>query len=171
MKLKNKKEKLSFRDGVTGILESHFINLDPAQLDPLLDDLETFYNDTFRPNNKSPHFEYLVKQYMGVFFDLTGEKPEFNAIMGINLHRLSMALKNRFLHKKPTALWDLETCLRTHEEYYRYLFNKIPFMRRNFTPTMMYSRFTENISEMAEIAKREKNEEEARQKKMEKLTQ
>lgn len=174
-KLKTKKKVADFREGITQILESHFINLEPAVLDPLLDDLETFFNETFKPNNKSPYFSHLVKQYMLIFVDLVGEKPTFNPIMGDKLHKLSKVLESRYIEKEIQAgrnpIWDLETCLRVHEEYYRYLYAKLPFMQKNFTPKMMYDRFNENLSEMKVIRDREKQAEEDYKKKMEKLTQ
>lgn len=170
-KIKTKKEKQSFSEGIRSILEAHSVFLDDSVLEPLVKDFETYFNEVYKPNNKSPYFEYLVKQYMAIFFDLVGEKAEFNELHGINLHRLSNTLKNRFLTLNPTGIWDLQTCLDTHERYYRHLFDNIPFMRRNFTPTMMYSRFTENLSEMAVIAKRKKQEDEDHKKKMERLAQ
>lgn len=156
-KLKTKKVKKTFKESITKILESHTLHLEPENLEPLLDDLLTFYNETFRPSDDVPHFKELVSQYMAKFEEITeGEKASFSAVMGINLKRLSKVLQSRYLTKNPSGIWDLNSCLTQHAMYYEAILT-IPFMRQNFTPTMMYSRHNENITYLAE--KRKKHEE------------
>jgi len=156
MKAKTKKAKKSFKESVAGILESHSLFLEPEILEPLLEDLLTFYNETFRPSDDVPHFKYLVSQYMAKFEEITeGEKASFSAVMGVNLKRLSKILQSRYLTKNPSGIWDLNTCLTQFSMYYEAILT-IPFMRQNFTPTMMYSRHNENITYLAAMRKKEK---------------
>jgi len=155
-KLKSKKAKLSFGDSITNILQAHGIDLDDSVRLPLIEDLTTFYNDTFRPDDKTVYFSQLVGQYMSIFEEVTeGDKAEFNFIHGKNLKLLTKVLMKRYLEKNHTGIWDLQTCMNQHELYYRAILT-IPFMVKNFTPTMMYSRHTENISYLADQRRRQK---------------
>lgn len=148
-KVKTKRGKVDFKTGIQKILEAHSLYLEPEQLDPLLDSLLIYFNEKFKPDDSVPFFAELVSQYMAIFEEITeGEKASFNDIMGINLKRLSKILKYRYLTKNPNGIWDLNTCLTQHEIYYRMVIT-IPFMKQNFTPTMMYSKHNENVATLA----------------------
>jgi len=145
-KIKTKKAKLDFAQSIKAILEAHSIYLDASVLDPLVHDMEFYFNSVYKPDDTVMFFPELVKQYMDLFEEITeGERASFNAIMAINLKRLTKILMHRFLIKNPTGIWDKESCLNQHYLYYQSILS-IPFMRQNFTPTMMYSRHNENIT-------------------------
>ena len=155
-KLKTKKAKADFKTGLTCILESHHLFLEPEVLDPLLENLTIFFNDVYRPDDTVVHFPQLVAQYMSKFEEITeGEKASFTPIMAINLKRLTKILQKRYMDRTPTGIWDLNSCLTQHLGYYEMILT-IPFMRQNFTPTMMYSRHNENITYLAERNKKQK---------------
>lgn len=154
-KLKTKKAKLSFSESITNILGAHGIDLDDSIRLPLIEALTTFYNDTFRPDDTVPYFSQLVGQYMAKFEEITeGEKCQMNPLIGINLKRLTKVLEKRYFDKNPTGIWTLEACLASHSIYYEMILT-IPFMRQNFTPTMMYSRHNENVTYLADRRRKE----------------
>lgn len=155
-KLKTKKAKLTFKEGIKSILEAHSLHLEQETLEPLLLDLQEYFNNVYKPDDTVMHFPQLVAQYMTKFEEVTeGEKASFTPIMAINLKRLSKTLQKRFMDKNPSGIWDLQSCLTQHAIYYEMILI-IPFMRQNFTPTMMYSRHNENVSYLADQRKKEK---------------
>jgi len=156
MKLKTKKSKSTFRESITKILESHSLFLEPEVLAPLLGDFEIYFNSVYKPDDTAMHFPQLVKQYMDKFEEVTeGGKASFTPIMAINLKRLTKILQKRYLDKNPSGIWCLNSCLTQHALYYEAVLT-IPFMRQNFTPTMMYSRHNENITYLADKKRKQK---------------
>lgn len=149
-KIKTKKQKATFSESITSIFEAHGISLDDDIRLPLIEDIQTYFNDVFRPDDTVKWFSELVSQYMKMFEEITqGEKSEFNPVMGINLKRLTKVLMRRHLELSPQGIWDLNQCLTSHEKFYR-LAITIPWIKQNFTPTMLYSKYNEIIATLSQ---------------------
>lgn len=154
-KVKTKKAKIDFKSSVTSILESHLLYLEPEQLEPLLNDLLIFYNETFKPDDSTPFWSDLVSHWLNFYLEIVGEKCEFNAVEAINLKRISKTLRHRYLEAVPTGIWDLQTCIRQHELYYRSAIT-ISFYRQALSLTNLYSKFNEIV---AQLSARKKSQE------------
>lgn len=136
------------------ILKSHHINLGDESLQPLLNDFEIYFNSVYKPVENIPFWNDIVSQYLSFYKELTGDNAVFNPIQAINLKRLTKTLQQRYLSKNPTCIWDLNTCLYQHLLFYNMVIT-IPFYRSSFSATIMYSKFDEIASQLAERKKKE----------------
>lgn len=155
-KVKTKRGKVDFKTGIQGILEAHSLYLEQEQLDPLLEDMLTYFNSVYKPDDSIPFFADLVKHYMSIYEELTEEKPAFNPIQAVNLKRLCKTLEKRYLKINPQGIWDSHTAITQLELFYRHA-TTIPFYKSSFSASMLYSKFDEIISQLA--AKRKSQEE------------
>lgn len=154
MKLKSKKAKQNFKEGLTAILISHHINISEEKLHPLLNDFEIYFNNVYRPEENIPFWSDIVSQYLSFYKELTGDNAVFNPIQAINLKRLTKTLQKRYLSKNTAGIWDLNTCITQHLVFYNMVIT-IPFYRSSFSATIMYSKFDEIASQLAERKKKE----------------
>lgn len=154
MKLKTKKAKTSFADGITSILEAHGLHLESESLEPLLKDFEIYFNETFKPDNKTPFWTELVSQYIAFYLELVGEKPVFNPIQAISLKKLSKVLMERYLKANNNGIWDLQVCLKQHDTFYRMVCT-LDFYRRSFTVSLCYNNFDTIIAQLSDKRKKQ----------------
>lgn len=155
-KLKSKKAKFDFKKGLSGILEAHHLHLEPEVLEPLLSDMEQFFNETFKPDNKVAWWNEIVSQYLSYYFELTSEKAAFNPIQAVALKKLSKLLMERYLAANKDAVWDVQACLGQHKIFYDAVCT-LDFYKRSFTVAMCYNQFDTIKSQLS--AKRNKQKE------------
>jgi len=153
-KLKTKKSKQTFKEGIEQILESHNIHIDRELLDPLLADLETFFNNTFKPDNTTKYWSELVSQYVDFYLKLTGEKPAFNPIQAAALKKLNKTLMNRYLSNVPNSVWDRDPCLRQQLTYYNACI-ELDFYRKNFCVALINNNFDMITAQLSDKRKNE----------------
>jgi len=154
-KLTTKKSKQTFKDGITSILESHHLFLEPEVLEPLLKDFEEFFNNTFSPDDSTMFWSELVSQWISFYQEVTGDKPEFTPIEAMNLKRLNKVLRIRYMNAKVDGIWDLHTCITQQEIYYRSA-TTISFYKQALSLTNLYSKFNEIVAQLSAIKKKQK---------------
>lgn len=147
MKLKTKKSKISFNEGIKYILESHGLFIDPKLLNPITESLQEYFNNVFKPDDSTPYWSELVTQWVVFYEEITGNKPEFTQIEAINLKRLNKTLKTRYLGRK-NGIWDLHTSITQQELYYRSAIT-ISFYKQALSLTNLYSKFNEIVAQLS----------------------
>jgi len=153
MKVKTKVQKRNFKEGVLSILAAHQIIPEKDNEELLIKDLETYFNEVYKPDDSTPYWSDLVNQWREFYKEIVEDYPEFNPIEAINLKRLSKILRTRYMKNvNGDPIWDLNTCLRQHLIFYT-MVTSLNFYRKNLSLTIMYSKFNEITSQLAELKK------------------
>lgn len=157
-KPKTKRQKADFKTGLNSVLQSFGIDLDDHLKDQVIDSISEYIINSFKPDNKTMHWNQLVEHYFKFYEHdaKNGVEPAFMFQEPKALKEISNVLKSRYLKKNKDGIWDAPTAVIQHEAFYRNAMT-LPFIAQNFSISFLYSNFDKIVSNLS--ANRNKQEE------------
>lgn len=154
-KIKTVRQSKNFFEGIKGILNLYKIEIPLDKEESFLCDMKHYFNEVYKPDNKTVWWQELVSHYFKYYEELVGEIPAFMGAEAKGLKEVSAVLQKRYLHKNKEGIWDAETAVRQHQIFYDMVIT-LPFVRQNFSIAFLHNQFDKVVSQLAHKTNRQK---------------
>jgi hypothetical protein len=154
-KIKTKKQIKTFSEGIKGIMDLYNISMPKDKEESFFEDMKHYFNEVYRPDNKTMHWQQLVNHYFAYYEELVGELPAFMGAEAKGLKDVSAVLQKRYLHKNVDGVWDAETAVHQHQIFYDMVIT-LPFIKQNFSIAFLHNQFDKVVSQLAHKTNRQK---------------
>lgn len=157
-KIKTKKQVKNFSEGIKGIMALYKISIPQDKEEVFLEDMKHYFNEVYKPDNKTIWWQELVNHYFQYYEDLVDEIPAFMGAEAKGLKEVSAVLQRRYLHKNKDGIWDAETAVNQHQVFYDMVIT-LPFVRQNFSIAFLHNQFDKVVSQLSHQKKLAEREE------------
>lgn len=146
-KLKTKKVVSDFRGQLIQILEGNGVVVERENEEKFMVAMQTFF-ETYKPDNKTEHWNALVLQYFSYFEWLTGRKPAFMSAEPKALKEVSKVLHTIYCKRNPNCEWDEKTALERHKAFYDSA-TSIQWYKQNFSISNLHHNFDKIVAQLS----------------------